>query len=51
VTAPSPPQLFTEMARLAGTFHWPLETLLDLEHADRRRFLREADAMTGGGEV
>jgi hypothetical protein len=30
------------MARLANVLHWPLDTVLDLEHADRRRFLREA---------
>ena len=42
---PSPPELFAEMARLAHRFHWPLGTLLDLEHADRRRFLREAEAL------
>ena len=42
---PSPPELFAEMARLANVLHWPLETVLDLEHADRRRFLREAAAL------
>ena len=45
--APSPARLFTEMARLAHSFHWPLDVLLDLEHGDRRRFLREADALAG----
>ena len=25
----------------------PLDTILDLEHPDRRRFLREADALAG----
>ncbi|HET6551381.1 MAG TPA: DUF6760 family protein [Solirubrobacter sp.] len=42
---PSPEQLLGETARLAYHFHWPLETILDLEHADRRRFLREADEL------
>jgi hypothetical protein len=28
------------MATLAEHFHWPLNELLDLEHADRRRFLQ-----------
>jgi hypothetical protein len=42
MTRPSPPELFAEMARLAHSFHWPLDTLLDLEHGDRRRFLAEA---------
>lgn len=45
MTRPSPSVLFTEMAGLADRFHWPLDTLLDLEHADRRRFLREARAL------
>lgn len=40
---PSPQELFAETARLARHFHWSLDTLLDLEHADRRRFLREAE--------
>jgi len=42
---PSPRELFAETARLASQFHWSLDTLLDLEHADRRRFLAEADAL------
>lgn len=36
---PSPHQLFAEMAALAERYHWSLGDLLDLEHADRRRFL------------
>jgi len=36
------------MARLAHSFHWPLDALLDLEHADRRRFLAEAEALRNG---
>jgi hypothetical protein len=50
MTRPSPPELFAEMARLSGTLHWSLETVLDLEHGDRRRFLREAQAMTEAEE-
>lgn len=46
---PSPEQLFGEAARLAYHLHWPLDTILDLEHADRRRFLAEADAIAGSG--
>jgi len=42
---PSPHELYTEMARLAHDFHWPLDVLLDLEHRDRRRFLAEADGL------
>jgi hypothetical protein len=49
MTRPSPPELFAEMARLAHSFHWQLDTLLDLEHADRRRFLAESAAL-GPGE-
>jgi hypothetical protein len=46
MTRPSSEQLLVETARLAFLLHWPLDTILDLEHADRRRFLAEADAMT-----
>jgi hypothetical protein len=45
MTAPSPEQLFGEAAQLAHRFHWSLETILDLEHEDRRRFLDESDAI------
>jgi uncharacterized protein DUF6760 len=44
---PSPEELLGETARLAYHLHWPLDTILDLEHADRRRFLAEADAIAG----
>jgi hypothetical protein len=47
---PSPSELFAEMARLANRFHWPLSTLLDLEHGDRRRFLREAATLVAEPE-
>jgi hypothetical protein len=42
---PSPDELLLETARLAYHFHWPLDTILDLEHSDRRRFLAEAAAL------
>jgi len=42
---PSPGELLGETARLAYHLHWPLETILDLEHADRRRFLRDAESL------
>jgi hypothetical protein len=42
---PSRDQLLSETARLAYHFHWPLDTILDLEHADRQRFLAEADSL------
>ena len=47
MTRPSPAELFAETARLAHHLHWTLDTILDLEHPDRRRFLREADALAG----
>lgn len=45
MTRPSPHELLAETARLAHRFHWSLDTILDLEHRDRRLFLREADAL------
>jgi hypothetical protein len=42
---PSPEELLGETARLAYHLHWPLATILDLEHADRRRFLRDAESL------
>jgi hypothetical protein len=45
MTRPSPDDLFAETATLAHHLHWPLDTILDLEHRDRRRFLREARAL------
>jgi hypothetical protein len=44
---PSPDELLMETARLAYHFHWPLDTILDLEHPDRRLFLAEASALAG----
>jgi hypothetical protein len=51
MTRPSPPELFAEMARLASVLHWSLDTVLDLEHADRRRFLREVAVLGAGSGV
>jgi hypothetical protein len=42
---PSPQDLLGEAARLAYHLHWPLDTILDLEHGDRRLFLEEAETM------
>ncbi|HEY7075183.1 MAG TPA: hypothetical protein VH418_07430 [Solirubrobacteraceae bacterium] len=52
MTRPSPPEVLAETARLAYHLHWPLDSILDLEHRDRRLFLAEADALAGlmGGE-
>jgi hypothetical protein len=47
MTRPSAEQLLAEAARLAYHFHWQLDTILDLEHSDRRRFLAEADWLAG----
>jgi len=47
MTRPSPHELLAEAAELAYHFHWSLDTILDLEHPDRRRFLEEADAISG----
>lgn len=33
------------MAFLAYHFHWPLAEILDLEHADRRRWVAEVSAI------
>ena len=47
MTRPSPEDLLAETARLAFHFHWTLDSILDLEHPDRRRFLAEADVLAG----
>ncbi len=47
MTRPSPEELLSETARLAHTYHWSLDSILDLEHRDRRAFLREADSLAG----
>ena len=41
---PSPQALLAETARLAHHFHWSLDTILDLEHRDRRLFLSLASS-------
>ena len=46
MTRPSPDELLGEAARLAYHLHWPLDTILDLEHADRYRFLAEAESLS-----
>ncbi|MDX6704176.1 MAG: hypothetical protein QOD83_1178 [Solirubrobacteraceae bacterium] len=45
MTRPSPELLLTETAQLAYHLHWPLDTILDLEHRDRRHFLSEAERL------
>ena len=34
-------RLFEEVAYVAYYFHWSLDTILDLEHPVRRRFIEE----------
>lgn len=34
-------RLYQEVAYVAYHFHWGLEDILDLEHAERRRFVGE----------
>jgi hypothetical protein len=34
-------KLYEEIAYVAYHFHWPLHELLDLEHAERRRYVSE----------
>jgi hypothetical protein len=46
MTGPSPADLFAETAQLAHHFHWSLDSILDLEHRDRRRFLDEINALS-----
>jgi hypothetical protein len=48
MTRPSPHELLAETAELAYHFHWPLDTILDLEHRDRRVFLDEATVLASG---
>ncbi|MEU2657924.1 DUF6760 family protein [Streptomyces sp. NPDC007325] len=41
-------QLYEEVAYLAYHFHWPLDQLLDLEHAERQRFVAQVTRLGGG---
>ena len=38
-------ELYGEMAFIAHHFHWSSETLLTMEHAERRRWCREISAI------
>lgn len=38
-------QLFEEVSYVAYHLHWPMEEILNLEHADRQRFVREISAI------
>ena len=48
MTRPSPEQTLGEAAELAYHFHWELDTILDLEHPDRRRFVAHARSLAAG---
>ena len=37
----APDQLYSEVAYVAYHFHWSRDEILDLEHAERRRFVEE----------
>ena len=37
----APDRIHEEVAYVAFHFHWELDALLDLEHADRLRFVEE----------
>jgi hypothetical protein len=47
MTRPSLDMILGETAALAHRLHLPLEAILDLEHADRRRFLAYAAREAG----
>ena len=34
-------RLYEEVAYIAYHFHWPLQEILELEHAERRRWVEE----------
>jgi hypothetical protein len=34
-------RLYEEVAYIAYHFHWPLEEILDLEHTERQRWVKE----------
>lgn len=36
-----PDRLFEEIAYVAYHFHWPMDDILDLEHAERQRYVTE----------
>lgn len=37
--------LYEEVAFIAYHFHWPVDSILDLEHRDRRRWVGEISAI------
>ena len=47
MTRPSSQRLLSEAAELAYHFHWQLDAILDLEHADRRRYVQLIQRLNG----
>lgn len=47
MTRPSRSELYAEMATLAGRFGWSRDTLLGLEHRERRTWLAEVSRQDG----
>jgi hypothetical protein len=37
----APDRIYEEVAYVAYHFHWPLDDILDLEHAQRLRYVKE----------
>ncbi|MET8286490.1 DUF6760 family protein [Streptomyces sp. NPDC048448] len=42
-------RIHEEIAYIAYHFHWSLETILDLEHRDRRRYTEQIAALVHRG--
>ena len=38
-------RVLEEVSYVAYHFHWPLDEILDLEHADRQQFVRQIDRL------
>jgi hypothetical protein len=47
----APDRLLDEVAYVALHFHWPLGEILDLEHADRQRFVERIGQFNSLGEA
>ena len=43
----APDRLYSEVAYVAYHFHWSLDSILDLEHADRLRYVAEISSLAG----
>ena len=39
------PALYEEVAFVAYHFHWPVDSILNMAHADRRRWVEEISAI------